>query len=257
MRRCAAHVGRRCLALAAVLTLTGCVEPARDTVGGDGTSARLRIEVSYAAGVHAAAKAQLLRMARAGGTELLLASILEFDRPAGRNCQMGAQVFDQHLLLAAEAAADTRFHDTDPADRQAEQGRNHAAYVKGDLGAGANDQPVIFIPVGNDNVRLDARLLHLVDAVFALEYKVGRFKRGVDVIMVHKQFHGDVAFGVVDHLRVRFVVDHRRAGLHRFLGRKNRWQLLVLDFDPFQRLLHQFRGLRGYCRNPVADIAHL
>ena len=48
----AAHVGRRCLALATVLTLTGCVESARDTVAENQGPARLRIEVTYAAEVH-------------------------------------------------------------------------------------------------------------------------------------------------------------------------------------------------------------
>ena len=48
----AADVGRRCLVLAAVLLLTGCMESARDIVAQDQTPARLRIEVSYPAAVH-------------------------------------------------------------------------------------------------------------------------------------------------------------------------------------------------------------
>ena len=48
----AAHVGRRCLVLATVLLLTGCLESVRDKVADDETPARLRIEVSYAADLH-------------------------------------------------------------------------------------------------------------------------------------------------------------------------------------------------------------
>ena len=48
----AAHVGRRCLTLAAILVLAACVPAARDAVDEGGAPARLRIEVSYATDVH-------------------------------------------------------------------------------------------------------------------------------------------------------------------------------------------------------------
>ena len=205
--------------------------------------------------IHAAAEAQPLRMACAGGAKLHLARVFELDRAASCYGEMGAQVFDEHLLLAAEAAADARFHDADAADGQAEQGGDHAADVEGDLGTGADDEAVVFIPVGDDDVGLDAGLLHLMNAVFAFEDKVGRFERGIDVVMVHEQFDGNVAFGVVNHLGVIFVVNHGRAGLHRFFRREGRGQLFVFDFDAFQRFLYKLRCFGGHGGHPVADVA--
>ena len=98
---------------------------------------------------------------------------------------MGAQVFDQHLLLAAKAAADAGFHHADTAHRQTEQGRNHSAYMEGHLGTCADDQPVIFVPVGDDNMRLDTGLLHLMHIVFALEDKISRVQRAIHIVKVN------------------------------------------------------------------------
>ena len=169
---------------------------------------------------------------------------------------MGAEVFDQHLLLAAKAAADTRFHHADTAYRQAEQGSNHAPYMERNLCTCANYQPVIFVPVGDGNVRLDACLLYLMHIIFALEDKIGGVQRAVHIVMVNEQLDRDVAFGVVDHLRIGFIVNHGRACLQRLFGRKNGGQLFVFDLDSFQRLLHELRRFRGYCRHPVANVAY-
>ena len=84
--------------------------------------------------VDAGAVGERLRMARPRGGELLLARQLELDRPAGREHEMADDVLDQHLLLAAEAAADARLDDADPLDRQAEERRDHAPHVERHLG---------------------------------------------------------------------------------------------------------------------------
>ena len=59
--------------------------------------------------------------ARAG--KLLAASGLQPHRPARNEGQMRAEVFDQHLLLAAEAAAETRLDDADSFYGQADEWR--------------------------------------------------------------------------------------------------------------------------------------
>ena len=41
-----------------------------------------------------------------------------------------------------------------------------------------------------------------------------------------------------------------------FVGGEYRGQLLVFDFDAFQRFLHQLRGLGGHGCHPVADVTH-
>ena len=58
------------------------------------------------------------RMTGGRADELLLAGELPFDRPAGLQRREHAEVFRDHLLLAAEAAADPLGEDVDVARAQ-------------------------------------------------------------------------------------------------------------------------------------------
>ena len=108
-------------------------------------------------------------MARARRAQLLLAGELEAHGPARAQGQHPAQVLDEDLLLAAEAAADARLDHADAADGDAEQGRDDAADVERHLGGGAHHQAVVLVEPGDGDVRLDGGLLHVGHAVGALE----------------------------------------------------------------------------------------
>ena len=69
---------------------------------------------------HAGFVAQDLRMPAARAGKLLAAGGLQPHRPARNEGQMRAKVFDQHLLLAAEAAAQPWLNYANSFDRQAD-----------------------------------------------------------------------------------------------------------------------------------------
>ena len=60
----------------------------------------------------------------------------------------------------------------DAARRQPNDGGDNTAHVIRDLGAGANYQAIIFIPIGNNDMIFDGGLLHLRDDVIALNDQV-------------------------------------------------------------------------------------
>ncbi len=74
--------------------------------------------VERAVAVDASTEGQHHRVAGARAGELLLARVLETHRATGGDGEMRTEVFDQHLLLAAKAAADARLDHTDALDRQ-------------------------------------------------------------------------------------------------------------------------------------------
>ena len=196
-------------------------------------------------------------MARARAGKLLLAGVLKAHRPAGRQGQMGAEVFDQHLLLAAKAAADARLDHPDLAQGQTKQRRHHAPHVERHLGAGANHQPVVLIPPRQHDVRLDRRLLHLLHRVLALEDMGGLGQCGLHVAVIDMQVVDEVALRIVNFDGVRLIMHFRRAGLHGCHRVKHGGQHLVLDLDQLQRLLQDLGRLGGDDGDAVADMAHL
>ena len=103
------------------------------------------------------------------------------------------RVLDQHFLLAAEPAADARLDHADALDRQAQHRRQDAPGVERHLRRGADDQPVVLVPVGDDDVRLEADLLHLGHEVLAFENVVRVGEALVDVADVDEDVRGQVA----------------------------------------------------------------
>ena len=126
---------------------------------------------------HGRPDADDLGMTRARAGEFLRPRVLEAHRSAGGNGQVRAEVFKQHLLLAAKPAANARLDDPDAAQRQAQQRGNDAAHVERHLRARAHHQAVILIPVGKARMRLDRSLLHLVHPIFVFECPRG-FSKG-------------------------------------------------------------------------------
>ncbi len=126
------------------------------------------------------------------------------------------------------------------------------------LRAAADHQAVVFVPIGDDDVRLDVRLLHLGHAVLALEDVVGFGKALLHVADVDADVRRQVAAGVgagkIDVFRL--VVQDRRPGLHRLRRIEQGRQRLVLDLDQLERLLGDLLALGGHESHPVANEAH-
>jgi hypothetical protein len=88
----------------------------------------------------------------------------------------------------------------------------------GHLGAGADHQPPVLVPIGDADVGLDVRLLLLRRTVFPFKDVVGLGPLDLSVAALGIDVMDDVALGVVDALCVRFIVDDGRAVLHRLHG---------------------------------------
>ncbi len=106
-------------------------------------------------------------------------------------------------------------------------------------------------------MRLDRRLLHLMDAVGALE-DVGGFRQPLfHIADGGVNLDGDVALDIGDADCVRFVVNDRRARLHCFQRIEDRRQHLVIDLDQLERLFGNLRRLGGDDGHAVAHMPHL
>ena len=158
------------------------------------------------------------RVTRAAGNELFFAAGFVHHGATGGDRQVTADVFDLDFLFAAKTAANAGFHDADALDRQSQHGGEHSARVEGHLRAGADYQTVIFVPVGDANMRLNMRLLHLRHVVNALENAVGFGKTFFYITDIDADFgcqvFGCVRVGEIDIFR--FIMQDGSAGFHRF-----------------------------------------
>jgi len=210
-----------------------------------------------AVAAHARLHANDLRMARAAGDEFLFARVLQPHRPVGLHGQVCADVLDQHLLLDAEAAADTRLDHAYALGRQTNERGNDASHVIGHLRAGAHHQPVVLVPVGDGDMRLDRRLLHLRHAVLVLDDEISLGKTLLDVTDAGLDVRRHVALDVVDAPGVRFVVNDGCARLHRILRLQDGGQNLVFHLDQVKRALGDLKRLGSHGCHAITDEAHL
>jgi hypothetical protein len=212
-----------------------------------------------AVGHHAGAQADDHGVAGSAGGELFFPRVFHLHRPAGSDGQVRTDVFDHHLLFVAEAAADARLDHPDALDRQPEHRGQDAPGVERHLRARADHQPIVLVPAGDTDVRLDGSLLHPRHLVFPLEDVVGRLQGRVHVPQFDAQAARQVALRVAVGKRhvVRLVVDHRRAGGHALAGVEDGGQLLVFDLDQLQRALGDLLGLGGHRGHAIANVAHL
>ncbi len=172
-----------------------------------------------------------LRVPGARHEELLVARVLQLDGPVRGEGERGADVLDHHFLLAAEAAADPRLDHAHPAHRDLQDHRHLAAHVERDLGAGADHQPVVGVEPADDDMRLDGGVLLPRRPVFTLQDQVRLLEPLRDVAQLPVDVARQVPGGVLDAGRVRLVVDHGGAAVHRVLHVEHRGQHLVLDLD--------------------------
>ena len=123
-----------------------------------------------------------------------------------------------------------------------------------DLGAGADDQAVIFIPIGDGNVRFDMGLLHLGNSVFGFEDLIcfgEAFFQVTDINAYRSsQVFLRVGIGKVD--KFRFIVDARGDGFHGISRVEKRSKNFIIHFDETESLFGNLRRFGGNEGNPVA-----
>jgi hypothetical protein len=170
---------------------------------------------------------------------------------------MRGDIFHQHFLFAAEAAADARLDDADALDGQSQHGGEHTSHVEGYLRGGADHQPVILVPIRDRDVRLDVCLLHFRHAVFGFKDLIGFGESFFHVADVDADFRGEIFLGMrirkVDIFRL--IVNPDRFEFHGFARVQNGGQDFVFDFDQRQGFLRDFGRLRRDERDAVTHEA--
>ena len=146
------------------------------------------------------------RMARAGCDKLFLTGIFEKYRSPGGDGQMSGNIFNKYFLFAAKAAADARFDHPNTFYRQTQHRSQLPADMEGHLGAGTDDQPVVFIPVSDHHMRLNMCLLYFWDFVFGFEDLVCFCQSFFNVANINvdarSQVPAGIRIGKIDILRL-------------------------------------------------------
>ena len=214
---------------------------------------------SVAVVVDTGAEGERLRVARSAPDELLLARELEPDRPACGEHEVADDVLDQHLLLAAEAAADARLDHADALHGKAEQRRHHAADMERHLGRGAQDEAIVARRASRSSTCGSMRACcDALDVERLLEDVVGRCERGLDVVGRSAPRCGrDVAGGVDGCPTSRPRRGQRGARRDRLERVEDCGEHLVGDLDAPACLLGDLDGVGRHRRDPVADVANL
>src|SRR5579875_1743136 len=147
--------------------------------------------------------------------EFLFTGVLEFDGTPGLQCQDRGDRLSHHLLLVTEPPTDARFDDVDVANGDVESKGQHAAAVIRDLGAGTQDQPLIFIEERNRHMGLKAGVLLVLDLELMLNYEVGFAEARFQIADLDIDMRRDVPPGIVNPVAFRLVVNYRGARIHR------------------------------------------
>ena len=134
-------------------------------------------------------------VARGGADELLLAGELPLHRPAGLERGEHAEILGEHLLLAAEAAADALGEDVQVARAQAEEVAELLLRDERRLRAGADMDAAVVAAPGDRAVRLQMHVLHARGRVGPLVHGVGRGEAVRHAADLAVDIDVDVAFG--------------------------------------------------------------
>ncbi len=190
-------------------------------------------------------------MARGGADELLLASELPFHRSAGLERREHAQILGDHLLLAAESAADALGEDVNVARAQTEQMAKLLLRDERRLRTGADMKPSVIASPGNRSVRLEVNVLNAGGGIGHLVHRI----RGCEAI----RYAADLAVDVdidVPLLRPALVVQD--GGIRRHGGDRieDGGQDLVGDIKQPAGGLGGSLGLSDDRGDPLADEAH-
>ena len=149
------------------------------------------------------------RVARGGADELLLARELPHHRAADLQRGERAEILGDHLLLAAEAAADALGEHMDLAVVQPEQITELLLGDERRLRARAHMQAAVLAPPGERAVRLEMHVLHARGGVGHLMDGVGFLEAVLDAA----ELAMNVDIDIVPKGHALFVQD-RRARLH-------------------------------------------
>src|SRR6266481_2843094 len=169
-------------------------------------------------------------MARSRGDELFFASEFQFHRTAGLERRERADIFGQHFLLSAEAAADPLAKDADTVWHQAEKETELLVGDVRSLAAGADVEPIVVEP-RDRAVRLEVRMLHAMRGVSALVNDIRRLESSLDVADSAVNLKQDILRGPADARVGALVVDNRRSLARRLFGIEDRGQNFVVDLQ--------------------------
>ena len=225
---------------------------------GAGRSQHLHVARHHRAiALHAHLQIQNLRMAAARHVELLLARELHLHGTPRGHGQRAADILQQHLLLAAKAAADTRLDHVHAAHWNLQDHRDLPPAMVRHLRAGADHQTPIRIQPADRDVRFQHAMLLPAGAELALDDKVRFEEPLVHISNLAQNVARDVARGVVDLGGVRLIVNYRRARRHRLLHVEHGGEYFPLHFDQPDRLFGQRAALRRHRRHAISYEAHL
>ncbi len=190
-----------------------------------------------------------------GAVELLGARVVQFHRAAQPEHRQRDDVLDQHLLFAAEAAADPACHHPDLLQRQVVQRAQGAAREERGLRAGPHGEAAVLVEPGDGSVRLQTGVLPALGAEGVLVDDVGLGEAGLDVADLAVRLAHHIVLGAGDPVDLRvLVVDHGRAGPHGLLGVEDGGQHLVGHLDPAAALFGRPLAVGDYGRDALAHV---
>ncbi len=190
-------------------------------------------------------------VARRRADELLLARELPFHRAADLQRRQHAEIFRDHLLLAAEPTADTLGEDVNVARKQSEQMTELLLSDERRLRAGAHVKPSAVVLPGDRPVRLQVNVLRPRGRVGVFVDDIGRLEALRDVAYFAVNIHVDVAFGLAS-----LLMQDRSARLHGGDRIEHRGQDFVLDLERPAAGFGGRLGLGDDRSDPLADEAH-
>ena len=171
------------------------------------------------------------RVSRGGGGELFFPRELELDRAPGPQRGEHDDVLDQHLLLAAEPAADLLAKHPDLGRIEIEDAAERAAGEERHLRAGADIEHAILIEPGNRGMGLHRRMLDPLGGVGLFMHQVGFGETLFDVAATPRHLGNEVAAWIADARLRTLVVKHGRARAHCVMRVEHRWQQRVIHLE--------------------------
>ena len=196
------------------------------------------------------------RVARGGRDELLFPRQLELDRTPSLERRQHDDIFGQHLLLAAEAAADPFAEHSDLGRFQIEQIAQRPAGEERHLRAGTDVEHAAGVLPGDRAVGLERRMLDTLRDVDALVHHIGLGEAYFDIAMLPFDLSDEIALRVIDAAFRPLVVQKRRVGAHRLLGVEHRRQHLVVHLEPPATLFGGGFAVGDHGSHPLADEAN-
>ncbi|MGY4357638.1 hypothetical protein ACVW0J_004131 [Bradyrhizobium sp. i1.7.7] len=206
---------------------------------GTGVGEHLELERGEpAVGIGAGLDVDPHRMPRRGRDELLLAGQLQLDRSSGLERRERQNVLDEHLLLAAKAAADAFAEHADLVQGKPKDVRQRAACQERHLRGGTDIEHAGSIEPGEAAMGLQRGVLHAMTVEGRLIGDGRRRECRRHVAVFAMGLRREVTLGIGDAVRGGAVrMNDRCTRRHRLLRIDQRRQDFVIDLQPPARLL--------------------